>query len=167
MADSALSTSPLRPHVAAAAEQQQLRWIGGTTVRVVLGDEHTGGQLAVVESRLTRGDAAPMHVHTREDEVFFMLEGQATVWVGGERLAVEEGGVAFLPRDLQHTYRIDSPTARMLTLTTPGGFAGFFRAAGHDLATAGPDDVVTPDRMAEVFAAHGGRLVGPPPGLDD
>lgn len=158
-------TAPtVRPYVAAPGDHQRLAWLGGSTVTVLLGDEHTAGQLAVLESRLVRGDAAPVHVHGREDEVFLLLEGSATVWIGEQRSAVEEGGVAFLPRGVSHTYRIDSPTARMLTLTTPGGFAGFFRAAGHDLATGG--GTVTPERLAEALAAHGGRLVGPPPGPD-
>lgn len=156
--------TPARPYIASAEEHQRLAWIGSTTVTVLLGDEHTAGQLAVLDSRLERGDAAPLHVHTREDEVFLLLEGAATIWVGDDRVTIGEGGVAFLPRGLRHTYRIDSATARMLTLTTPGGFAGFFRAAGHDLADGG--GVVTPDRIAEAFTTHGGRLVGPPPGPD-
>ncbi len=155
------------PHVGQAEDRQQLAWIGGSTVEVVLGAEHTGGQLAVMTTRMRRGDASPVHVHSREDEVFFMLQGEGTFWVGDDRYVLAEGGVAWLPRDLPHAYRIDSEEAHVMTLATPGGLEGFFRAAGHDRATPVPDGwAVTPASMVEAFAAHGGTILGPPKGPD-
>lgn len=112
----------------------------------------------VLRSELRRGDASPLHVHGREDEMFLMLSGAAVVHVGEERREVAQGGVAFLPRDIPHAYRITSDTATMLTLTTPGGLEGFFRRAGHDVATPKPQGwAISPATLAEALAAHGGR----------
>jgi hypothetical protein len=88
--------------------------------------------------------------------------------VGDDRYELREGGVAFLPRDLAHAYRVDSTEAHLLTLVTPGGLEGFFRMAGHDLSTPKPDGwAVTHDAINSALIAHGGRNIAPPHGPDD
>ena len=156
------------PYLAQAADHQQLEWIGGSVLTVLLDATTTGGQLTMVTSDLERGDGAPVHVHSVEDELMVMLTGEATFWVGDTRQEVAEGGLAWLPRGQAHTYRIDSATARMLTVCTPGGFEGFFRQAGHDLATPKPDGwALTPQSMGAALVAHGGTILGPPKSLSD
>lgn len=158
----------MEPYVAQDADHQQLAWIGGSRMQVLLDAAATGGQLMLTRQVMRRGDAAPLHVHSREDEGFVVLQGRATFWVGEERHEVADGGVVWLPRDLPHTYRIDSEEAHVLSLCTPGGFEGFFRTAGHDLAAPVPEGwAVTPQSMGAALAAHGGTVVGPPKGPDD
>lgn len=154
------------PYIAGNDRHQRLEWLGNSFVEVLLDSAVTNGQLMVLRSELRRGDASPLHVHGREDETFLMLAGAAVVHVGDERKEVEEGGVAFLPRDIPHAYRITSGTATMLTLTTPGGLEGFFRAAGHDIAAPKPEGwEISPATLAKALAAHGGQILGPPPGV--
>lgn len=151
-------------YVAQAGEHQQLSWIGGSTLSVLLDSAATGGSLMVMSSELSAGDAAPLHQHSREDEVFMILTGSAVVWCGDERFEVGPGAVAYLPRDVPHTYRITDDHTRMLTLCTPAGLEGFFREAGHDLSTPLPDGfAITPDQMGPASVAHGVTLLGPPP----
>ena len=117
----------------------------------------------VMESTPPAGSASPMHVHGREDEVFRLVEGSATLYLGDERFILGAGGVAFLPREVPHAYRITAD-AHMLTLATPAGLEGFFRAAGHDLSQPKPADwALTPETLTQALVAHGGRIVGPPP----
>jgi quercetin dioxygenase-like cupin family protein len=157
-----------QPYVAQQVDHQQLEWIGGSTLSVLLDAGTTGGQLTMMTSDLTKGDGAPVHVHSAEDELMLIIEGAGTFWVGNDRHRVGEGGVVWLPRGLPHTYRIDSPTARMLTVCTPGGLEGFFRQAGRDRATPKPDGwVLTPQTMGAALAAHGGTILGPPKGAED
>lgn len=152
------------PYIAGPDRHQRLEWIGGSFVEVLLDSAATNGQLMVLRSELRRGDASPLHVHGREDEMFLMLSGAAVLHVGDERREVAQGGVAFLPRDIPHAYRITSDTATMLTLTTPGGLEGFFRGAGHDVATPKPQGwEISPATLAEALAVHGGKILGPPP----
>lgn len=151
-------------HVANVQQQQELEWLGGSRMRVLLDADATAGALTAVATTLQSGDAAPVHVHSREDEVFVLLSGSAVVWSGDDRYEVGPGGVAFLPRDVPHTYRITSDDTRMLTLCTPGGLEGFFRTAGHDVSTAKPADwTIGPATLAPAAAAHGVTLLGPPP----
>jgi quercetin dioxygenase-like cupin family protein len=117
-----------------------------------------------MSSVLAAGDASPLHVHSREDEIFLLIQGRAAVWAGDDRYEVGPGGVAFLPKDLPHAYRVLEDGTQMLTLCTPAGLEGFFRGAGHDLSTPVPEDwSLGPAQLAPVAAAHGVMLLGPPP----
>ena len=83
----------------------------------------TNGQLTVVEVTEPPGAEAPLHVHHREDEAFYVLEGSATIYVGDE-IAVEArpGDFAFGPRDVPHRYTVGPDGCRMLFICTPAGF---------------------------------------------
>lgn len=152
------------PHVRDGHQHQQLAWLGGSVISVLLDGAASGGALSVLSSELTTGDASPLHVHAREDEVFVLLSGSAVVHVGDDRYEVGPGGIAFLPRELPHAYRITSDGTRMLTLCTPAGLEGFFRGAGHDLSTPLPQGwQLGPAELAPAAAAHGVTLLGPPP----
>ena len=154
------------PYAAKASDHQRLEWIGGGVMQVLLAGEHTGGQLAMFRSSAPAGAASPAHVHSREDEIVLMLGGSATFWSGERRFEVEEGGVAFLPREVPHAYRITSD-AEMLALSTPSGLEGFFRGAGHDLRTPKLEGwSITPETMGKAAAANGQTILGPPLGPD-
>nr|WP_221383025.1 cupin domain-containing protein [Actinoplanes polyasparticus] len=154
------------PYAAQATEHQQLEWLNGGTMQVLLAAEHTGGHLAMFRSLAPAGAASPAHVHSREDEIVMMLSGSATFWSGASRFEVEAGGVAFLPREVPHAYRITSD-AEMLALSTPAGLEGFFRGAGHDRSEPKPAGWnITPATMGQAAAANGQTILGPPLGPD-
>jgi quercetin dioxygenase-like cupin family protein len=156
------------PYIAQADDHQRLAWLGTSTLEVLLDGAATGGQLALIRTELQRGDAAPLHVHSVEDEIMVIVSGDVTFWVGEQRQEVTAGGLAWMPRGLAHTYRVDSEQASVLTICTPGGLEGFFRQAGHDLATPRPAGwAVTPQSLGAALVAHGGSVLGPPKGLDD
>ena len=105
----------------------------------------------------------PVHVHSREDEVFLVLEGEGVFWVGDQRQQVSAGGVAFLPRGLPHAYRMTSDSFDVITLCTPAGIEGFFRAAGWDLSEPKPPEwEITPATLAAAAARAGQQIIGPP-----
>lgn len=154
------------PYAATAADHQELEWLGGGTMRVLLDGERTGGQLAMFRSSAPAGAASPAHVHTREDEIFVLLSGSAVYWVGDRRFEADAGSVAFLPRGIPHAYRITSD-ADLLAMSTPSGLEGFFRDAGHDLSTPKPPGwKVTPETMGKAAADNGQIILGPPLDLD-
>jgi quercetin dioxygenase-like cupin family protein len=98
---------------------QRLDWLGGMELAVILDASATGGQLSVIETRASRGDASPVHVHSRDDEAFLLLEGAMTVWVGDQRHELTPGGIGYLPRRLPHAFRFDTDS-RALTPLHPG-----------------------------------------------
>ena len=73
---------------------------GGTSAELKLAGEQSGGDWAVVEWRVRAGEEPPFHTHTREDEALYVLEGAITAIVGDQRIDVEAGSYAALPKNL-------------------------------------------------------------------
>ncbi len=88
--------------------------------------EDTGGALSLWESLIPRGSSPPLHVHRREDEAFYVLGGEMTFRVGDQLVRGRTGTFVWAPRDIAHQWRVDSHTARLLTLFIPGGGEGLF-----------------------------------------
>lgn len=122
------------------------------TVRGLMLATDTGGRLAVTEVTVPPGDGPPPHVHDREDELFYILDGELEVCSDGVWATVSAGGTVFLPRGVPHTFRnaTDRP-CRFLVVITPGGFEGFFRESS-DLAERG---AFGPEVAAERAASYG------------
>jgi quercetin dioxygenase-like cupin family protein len=158
----------LQPYVRQATEHQRLAYTGGAELAVILDAAITGGQLTVIESHSRRGDASPVHVHSRDDEAFLLLDGEMTVWAGDQRNQLLPGGIAFLPRNIPHAVRCDIAT-RALVLSTPAGFQEtVFRSAGWDLSRPMPEGwQPTQDAIRRAAEQAGVTLIGPPHGLDD
>ena len=155
------------PYQAQAAEHEQLQWLGGGIMRILLDGEKTGGQLTMVRSDAQGGSASPVHVHAGEDEIVVLLRGSGLFWVGNQRWELSEGGVAFLPRNVPHAYRFTSDTVDMLAVCAPAGTEDFFRAAGWDRSRPQPDGwEITSASLAAAAAATGQTILGPPLAAD-
>jgi quercetin dioxygenase-like cupin family protein len=144
------------------------RWFIQNLARIQVAGEETGGAYAVVELTGPEGDMPPLHVHRREDEAFYVLEGRLTVFVGGEEIRLEAGDCAVAPRDVPHAYRVESPEARWLGFASPAGFDRFVLEASVPAESptlpAGPP-ALTPDSLAQLAAGYGLELLGPPGAL--
>ena len=79
----------------------------------------TGGQLTIIEVTEPPGVEAPLHVHHREDEGFWILEGDVTFEVGDATIEASAGDYAFGPRDIPHRYTVGPDGCRMLFICTP------------------------------------------------
>jgi mannose-6-phosphate isomerase-like protein (cupin superfamily) len=125
----------------------------------------TGGAYGLVESIIAPGFSPPLHVHHREDEAFYVLEGEVTMQCGDRTFTATAGAFVFLPRDVPHTFVVEGDRpARMLTLLSPGGGEGVFidggRVPEHEgMPPATPPDIPALKRVAE---AYGSEIIGPP-----
>lgn len=102
-------------------------WYNGSLMTFLVTGEDTQGQFALIEAVGRKGTAPPPHIHHREDEIFYVQEGELAVSVGDRRIKAGPGTVVFLPRNVQHSFAIESERARMLVLLSPAGFEGWFR----------------------------------------
>ena len=93
----------------------------GSSAELKLAGEESGGAWAVVEWRLRAGDEPPIHTHTREDETLYVLDGAITALVGDQRIEVEAGSYAALPKDVPHGLRVRGDEARLLVTLEPAG----------------------------------------------
>jgi quercetin dioxygenase-like cupin family protein len=112
------------------------------------------------------GGQPPLHVHEREDEGFYVLEGSLELWVGDEPpVKLVPGEYALAPHGIPHTYLAGAEGAVALVTSMPGAFVEFVRAVGRPAERAelpvldGPPDV---ERLARIAAAHGITILGPP-----
>jgi quercetin dioxygenase-like cupin family protein len=176
MSAAAPTQTSAEPRVVTESERL---WFLGTLARMKLEGEQTGGRFALWEGVLPHGAAPPLHSHP-QDETFYVLEGDVTVWLVEPELAGEEswvttrgrrcgpGAVAFAPAGAPHTFRVESDTARMLFISTPAGIEDYVRALGEParwpwLQPPPEGPRVPPERIAEVEERLGIVRHGPPP----
>jgi quercetin dioxygenase-like cupin family protein len=157
------TTTSTPPHVTVDGEA---RWYGDSLFEFLVPAEATGGALAVFRATMPEGFGPPRHVHTREDEVFLVLEGEALFDIDGRLMTYGPGASVFMPRGVPHTFRVTSPSATMLGVMTPGDFEQLFRrlsmpASARTLPTPGRFPMDLPAVMAEQERL-GTRVVGPP-----
>ena len=105
-------------------------WYNGSLMTFLATGEETQGKFALIEAVSRKGNDPPPHTHRREDEIFYVLEGEVVVSVGGRTIKGTPGTMIFLPRDVRHSFTIESEHARMLILLTPAGLEGWFKEFG-------------------------------------
>jgi mannose-6-phosphate isomerase-like protein (cupin superfamily) len=155
----------LAPVVHGPGEGEHLWFFGGLTTIKADGAK-TGGSVMVTEQLAPHGSGSPLHVHHNEDEWFYVLEGELTIWVAGETVVAGAGSFVFGPRDVPHTFVVSSKHARFLLVTEPAGFEGFVRSlAAPAAAPEIPPIPTAPPDMGPVLQAaadHGLQILGPP-----
>ncbi len=104
----------------------------GERVTIKLTGDESDGACAAVEISTPPQVGPPLHVHHREDEAFYVLEGMYEIRVGGRMIPAPPGTFAFLPRDIPHSYtNVGYRTGRLLLTITPAGFERFFEDVGQ------------------------------------
>ena len=140
---------PATGHKVDADEGERLHFSGAEVV-IRASAESTGGAVGIVEE-IDPLDT-PRHVHSNEDELFYVLEGEHLFEVGDQEHRVGPGGLVFAPRGIPHAQRRVVPrTGRILTMVSPAGFEGFFR----ELSAAESDGSIGPEVYASVSERYG------------
>ena len=86
---------------------------------------NTNGALTVTEFVIQPKQGPALHTHLREDEVWYILEGDFQFKAGDEMLRVSTGGMAFGPRGTPHTFQnVGDTSGRLLVITTPRAWSG-------------------------------------------
>jgi quercetin dioxygenase-like cupin family protein len=142
-------------------------WHLGALLTFKATSEQTAGRLWAKELLAPRGMATPVHRHSREDEAFYVLDGEVSVYVGDRVARAETGDFLWAPREVPHAFCVESAQARLLVVSTPGGFERFFFETGEPAAalTAPPATPQPPDidALVAALAEYGVDVVGPPP----
>jgi quercetin dioxygenase-like cupin family protein len=142
------------PVITTPETQRVIRFLG-ESYRVRISGEDTAGTFAVLETEAVRGHGSPMHLHRHDCETFVVLEGTLRIVVDGQEYEAGAGSAAVLPAARPHGFVVVSEAARYLTVHHGPAFEQFVTAAaGSDLSD--------PARLAEIAAAHGIDIVGPP-----
>jgi quercetin dioxygenase-like cupin family protein len=160
------SSRPQVAPIALAPEEGEALWAFGFLATLKASSETTDGRVAVIEHLGPQGAGSPLHVHHREDEWFYVLDGELTFLVGGEVVNAPAGSFVYGPRDVPHTFIVASEQARFLLVAEPAGFEKFFRAASEPAARLELPPVPTepPDieGLTALAATYGIEILGPP-----
>jgi mannose-6-phosphate isomerase-like protein (cupin superfamily) len=154
--------------VVGKGEGRALWHLGALLQFKALGGE-TGGQFWALEGYADQHLAVPLHAHTHEDEVWYVLEGSIRFTVGSETMDAGAGTFAYIPRGVAHTFQVMSDTARWFGIGTPAGLDDWFFETGEPAAalTLPPPPQAPPNVEAIVASlkAYGTDTLGPPPGV--
>lgn len=151
-----------------AHDEGEAFWLLGMLQTIKIGRADTDGSYGLVEIVVPPGHGSPWHVHTEEDEWFYVLEGNFTFYVGDTRLDLTTGGFAYGPKGVPHTFIGAGPgPARALVGFAPMQFEGFLRDVGSAAPVrqlppplAGPPPDI--DRLAAIAKRNGMVILGPP-----
>jgi quercetin dioxygenase-like cupin family protein len=159
-------TAPAASPIALGPGDGEALWAFGCLITVKASSETSGGGVAVLEHLAGRGAGSPLHVHHREDEWFYVLDGELTLWIGGQVIGAPAGSFVYGPREIPHTFTVSSEQARFLLVTEPAGFEGMLRILGEPAGslTIPPAPTEAPDmtRIVQVCAEYGVEIFGPP-----
>ena len=145
------------------AQGGEARWWGEGLAVIKATGADTGGRIAIIEVTEPPGAVAPRHVHHKEDEGFWVLEGEVTFDVGGTTLVARAGDYAFGPRDVPHSYRAGPDGCRMLFIVTPAGFEDLVRLisvpAESRSLPPGPQEPADRSDFPALVASYGCELL--------
>ena len=134
----------------------------GTEYQIQLSSEDTGGCIGMFASVCPPESGPPRHVHEAEDETFHVLSGEVLFWLAGAEQVAQAGETVFVPRGVEHAFRVIGPRpARMLTILTPGGFEGFFGEMAEGQYRI-PEDMAA---IGAIGARYNMTFTGPPLGV--
>ena len=107
----------------------------GDVYRFLATGEDTNGKYTLIEALVGPGGGPPPHVHSREDEGFYILEGEITFTINGERVVATAGMFANMPVGTPHSFKNESnKPAKMLVSVAPAGLEKMFMEIGVPLA---------------------------------
>ncbi len=120
-----MSDSKTDFHVAAGTGKAF--WGPGDRYTFLISGEQAGGGFFAMEGFVPAGGGPPPHIHEREDETLYILEGKCCVQIGEQQLVASAGDFMFLPRGVVHAFRNDGPeTLRLILTFVPAGIEEFF-----------------------------------------
>ena len=134
--------------VAAHRGRPTVWWLGGRVAVKSTGDDNEG-RFSQIEFADRRGTAPPVHIHHQEDETFYVVEGEISVFVGDERLEASAGDFVIAPRGVPHSYLVRSERSRVLCTFSPAGLEQFFVEMGIPVVDGEPEPApVVPDPVS-------------------
>ena len=123
--------APSLEPLAVRTGEGEARWWFGALAEIKATAADTAGQMTILEVTEPPGAEAPLHVHRRDDEAFWVLHGDVTFEVGETTIEASAGDYVFGPRGIPHRFTVGDQGCRMLFLLVPGGIEDVIRATSE------------------------------------
>lgn len=128
----------------------------GSRARILVDAAQTDARFSLVDFvEVPAGQMPPLHVHHAQDEIFYVVDGEVTLYLPGREIHAGPGDCVFAPRGIPHAYRVGERPARWLVMSSPAGFERF-------VADVAALDDLDPAVLAGVAAEHEIEILGPP-----
>ena len=109
----------------------EARWVMGALFTYLVTGVESGGSYFTLIVDVGPEQGPPPHIHHREEEQFYVLDGQLTYSIGDQTFQVSTGDFIHIPRGTVHSFRNGPRPSRLLATFAPAGIEGFFREVGH------------------------------------
>lgn len=163
-----MGKTQVKPYVLQHGQGRALWHLGALLNFKALGEE-TDGQFWALEGLADRQMAVPLHAHSHEAEVWYILEGEIRFTVGDEMRQGGPGTFAYIPAGVPHTFQVMSETARWFGFGIAAGLDQWFFETGEPAGALtlpptadGPPDV---EMIVASLKRYGTETLGPPPGV--
>jgi quercetin dioxygenase-like cupin family protein len=140
----------------------KLKGVNSNILDVKISGSDTDGDLAIFEqTSLSQGKGTPLHVHTAQDEIFYVIDGTYKFQVGDDKYDLTTGDSIFLPRQVAHAWTQVSEKGKMTVIMQPAGkLENFF------VTMAALDHDPGKEEISKIFADNDMQVVGPPLKID-
>ena len=147
------------------ADEGKKLWVTDELMTFKVSSEDTGGTYSLTNSMVPPQGEQPPHIHHREDEAFWVLEGELEIAAGGEAFKASAGSFVHLPKDIPHAYKnVGTRPARFLTLMVPAGLEKFFEEVGKpgtDPSSPPPFEEEDIDKLLTLAPKYGAEILPP------
>lgn len=122
--------------------------LAGIVMKRLLSGEQTAGQFCLFENFSSGNTKTPIHVHAKDDETLYVIEGELTAFLDGKPRRLAAGESLFLPRGIPHQLvNMSGKPCRYILIGTPALFERFVEEGGHERQ---PDEVAGPPTQEEI-----------------
>jgi len=139
--------------------QGQSFWLMGDFYAIKTTAQQTGGAYSVTEIKSFPGNGPPPHIHHKEDECFYVVEGAFSVILGDHVFDVADGDFVRIPKGTPHTYKnVGAIPGQMLVILSPGGFEQLWAELGQPGTLSRcptEDDLSTLNRLLSLAPSYG------------
>jgi quercetin dioxygenase-like cupin family protein len=153
-----------------AAQEGRALWHLGALLNFKAVGAETGAQFWALEGLGDPHMAVPLHAHTLEDEIWYVLEGESAFTMHGETRVGGPGTFVYIPRGVPHTFQIKSETARWFGLGLSGRLDQWFFETGEPApaltlppSPPGPPSPAAIEALVSSLKTYGTDTLGPPP----
>jgi quercetin dioxygenase-like cupin family protein len=166
MADSARAT----PYTRRLGGEQSYWTMGVHLLTWLAEGKHTDGRYSLSEALIPKaGGEPPPHTHTREDESYYILEGEFTFRIGEQTVEAGPGDYVWLPRGIEHSFELKTEQAKALITIAPAGLEEAFKQVSEPARAPTlpppPEEPPNIEEIVALFGEYGVEFAPPPPPL--